>query len=313
MGVSPVIIRGMTLVVAACTPLGVRLGADMRLTDRNAAHHGFLSARLKLVLVSSTQCIAYAGRDGLAITAIRHIFTKELDPTRAASHLLDVHITEAQTADFLVASLDPIALVAITNGRAQQCRASWLGDLAAFDEYQRNYHADHRLLPEDAYASAGEATDIEIATRMASGMEAVVHGAPVDAKGNLVLPSGGAHETVGEAIVYARRRVHHGLFGYGVYSRARSSGFAPTLATKLGVVPPDWGSAERGAFTYSMLVPADPGVAAVGLYFVEGELGILYAPLIFDEPTPVTRVSREEFVRVVEAEHGIKLEGMGIV
>jgi hypothetical protein len=302
----------MTLAVAECTPLGVRLAADMRLTDPNAAHHGYLSARLKLVLVSPTQCVAYAGRDGLAITAIRHVFREQLDPTRTASYLLDVHVSEAQAADFLIASLDPIGLVAVKGGRAEPCSANWLGDQAAFNEYQRNYHAQHTLLPPDAYESADEAADIEIASRMSSGMQAAVHGAAVDASGNLVLPSGGEFETVGEAVVYAHRRVRHGLFGYGLYNRAQSSGFARPLEPDLGVVPPDFGSAERGAFSFFMLVPVDPGVAAIGLYFAEGAMAILYAPLILDKPRRITQVSREDLVRLVEAEHGIKLEGLGI-
>jgi hypothetical protein len=78
----------------------------------------------------------------------------------------------------------------------------------------------------------------------------------------------------------------------------------------LGVVPPDFGSVERGSFASDVLRPRTPGVAALGIYFREGRLGLLYAPLLFDEPEPYRRVSLEQFVELVRLRHGVVLGGL---
>lgn len=300
----------MTLVVAHCTPLGVRLSADMRVTDRDAVRHGFLCAQLKLVLVSPMLCIAYAGAAGLAITAIRRVHESRFDFGDAVSYLLDVHVRAGRRTDFIVAGLQPTSLVAIKDGAAKESHSGWLGDSLALNEYKHNYDRQSTLLPASAYPSAEYAADIDIASRMSAGMRAVISGAHTDQDGNLTIPSGGVHETVGEAAVFAHPRIAHGgLFGYGFYRSAESSGFAPPLKPDLGVVPPDFGSAERGAFSYFVLTPTDPGIGAVGIYFVEGSLGVLYAPLLLDEPASVAKVSLKDFVNAVEDDYGIRLDG----
>jgi integrase len=62
--------REMTLVVARVTPLGIRVAADMRLTDEAEIRRGFLHAALKVILLSPVECAAYAGNAQLAVRAI---------------------------------------------------------------------------------------------------------------------------------------------------------------------------------------------------------------------------------------------------
>ena len=302
----------MTLVVARKTQLGVRLAADMRLTDRSATQHGFLNARLKLVLVSPGQCIAYAGADSLALDTVRRVANAGLAPTDAACDLLEAHLKSAGEVEFLLASLDPCQLIAIKDGRRELCEASWLGDVDAFGEYQEHYHAAQYLPPAETFDSRAEADDMEVAARMGSGMAAAIHGPALDASGQPVIPAGGQHATVGEAIVYAHRRVPHRKFGYAYCTHARASPFAERSESQTGVIPPDFGSAEKGAFSYFFLAPIEPGIAAVGIYFAEGRLGALYAPLVDDGPQTYRRLSLAAFVRRVAAEHRITLEGFGL-
>jgi hypothetical protein len=66
----------------------------------------------------------------------------------------------------------------------------------------------------------------------------------------------------------------------------------------------------RGSFAYDVLRPQHPGVAALGMYFHEGRLGLLYAPLLFDRAEPYTHVSWEQFVELVRLRHGIALAGL---
>jgi hypothetical protein len=112
-------------------------------------------------------------------------------------------------------------------------------------------------------------------------------------------------------VVRVGPRVEDGLFAYFNTGKAETSVFFEPLPARDGVVPPDFGSAERGGFSYSMLMPQEPGVSAIGVYFIEGRLGVLYAPLLRDEPEPYPQVSQEAFVEDVERRHGIELRGFG--
>jgi hypothetical protein len=142
---------------------------------------------------------------------------------------------------------------------------------------------------------------------MSNAMEAVVFGAPpLTPSGYL---PGGSHPNVGEAIVKVVPRVEDNLFKYAEMNRAESSRREEPLPPGLGVVPPDWGSAERGAFSYSMLTPRQPGVGAIGLYLYEGRLGVLYGPLILDKPETYRDTTPEGFIEVVRLRHGIELGG----
>src|SRR5205085_8732976 len=83
------------------------------------------------------------------------------------------------------------------------------------------------------------------------------------------------------------------------------------LPAGLGVVSPDWGSPEKGAFSYTILTPEQPGIAAIGLYFHEGRVGMLYAPLVLDQPAVYPKVTIQAFAELVRLRHGIKFIWLG--
>jgi hypothetical protein len=300
----------MTLVVARVTPIGVRVAGDMRITDPNAAGpRGFLGAALKVILLRPTLCIGYAGNVGLALAAIRRVASEDLSAEDVESQLLDVHRRSDGNTDFLIASLRPSRLVVVKNGRAKASSAAWIGDQRAFAEYQLHYYDElRRLLPLESYDSPERAEDIAIATRMGNGMEAVVHGASFVIEGEtriLTRPQGGSHQAVGEAIVYVVLRAEDDLFGYSVLMRATAS-----VSEESGVGSLET-SAARGVFSYKVLVPTQPGVGIVGLYFDQGQLGVIYAPLLLDDPERYPGVSRDAFIELVRLRHGISLHGIG--
>jgi hypothetical protein len=282
------------------TPLGVRLAADMRITDPNdRGPRGFLGAALKVILLSPTLCIGYAGNHGAALGAIRQVASEELGADEARSLLLDAHLRSDPKADFLIASLRPSALIVVKEDRAKDVAASWIGDQEAFAEYQRFYHQQPFRPPDDFYDSAERAGDIEIAARMGNGMEAVVHGASLVIDGEtqtLNRPEGGSHKTVGEAIVNVVLRAEDDLFKYSIFGR-----FTASL----------YDSEVLGAFSYSALASAQPGVGVIGLYFDQARLGVLYAPLLFDDPERYSSISREAFIERVHHVHGVSLQGLG--
>jgi hypothetical protein len=105
--------------------------------------------------------------------------------------------------------------------------------------------------------------------------------------------------------------VEDGLLKYSEQVRAMVSPFTAPLPPGLGVVPPDF-SAEGGGFSYAILTPDQPGVGAIGIYFDQARLGVLYAPLLFDEPERYANVSRDAFVELVRLRRGISLSGIGL-
>jgi hypothetical protein len=50
----------------------------------------------------------------------------------------------------------------------------------------------------------------------------------------------------------------------------------------------------------------------IGVYFDQGPLGVLYAPLLRDEPERYPRMPRAQFIELVRERHGVSLEGLGL-
>jgi hypothetical protein len=288
----------------------------MRITYPGAVEpSGFLNAELKLILVRPTLCIGYAGSPPeAAIDGAREVSGDELSPENAVKLLLETHLRLEGRLDFLVAALRPSRLAIIKDGRAEQAEAGWLGDREAYAEYQARYFAEVFLPGAGFYDSDERRRDIEVAIRMGGAMNDVVFGAhDLSATNqddpNAGRPRGGSHPSVGEAVITVVPRVEDNLFKYNHVTNAQGSWRTEQLPPGLGVVPPDFGSAERGAFSYSMLSAAQPGVAAVGIYFYEGRLGVLYAPLLLDQPDPYANVTPEAFIELVRLRRGITLTG----
>jgi hypothetical protein len=288
----------------------------MRITYRGAVEpSGFLNAELKLILVRLTLCIGYAGSPPeAAIDAAREISRDDLALEETVELLLKTHLRLDGRLDFLVAALRPSRLTIIRDGRAEQAEAGWLGDREAYAEYQARYFAEVFLPGPGFYDSDERRRDIEVAIRMGGAMNDVVFGAydlsaTNQGDPNAGRPRGGSHPSVGEAVITVVPRVEDNLFKYNHVTNAQGSWRTEQLPPGLGVVPPDFGSAERGAFSYSMLSAAQPGVAAVGIYFYEGRLGVLYAPLILDQPEPYRNATLEQFVELVRLRRDVTLTG----
>jgi hypothetical protein len=289
----------MTLIAARVTPRGVWLTSDMRIIDPGASGvAGFFGAALKLVLLGPELCIAYAGRQATAIAAIRRLHRQRSSPAAAVDHLLEVHL-EDPAVDFLVAALGPQSLTAIKDGAAEQAETAWLGDPEAFGRYQELFHGEHLLPPSEGLDPLQKA-DLDVAVTMNDAMQDLVLADPDPWSPQ---PS---HPSVGEASVTVGPRVPDGFFGYHRFS-SYVAPFGVTLPSGASL-----SSTEHGTFTMSILTPLEAGVAAIGLHFREGSLGILYAPLATESgerPERLCPVTLEEFIGEVESRFGIRLVG----
>ncbi len=288
----------MTLIVARVSPRGVWLTSDMRITDRSAAKiPGFIGAALKLILLSPTLCIGYSGRVASAIPAIKEVFDEGMTATGAAEFLLEIHRGDPEV-EFVVASFDPNALLVVKDGRSTEATAAWLGDPNAFNRYQELYHGDQFATP-SADLDPTYADDLSVAVPMNDAMQDLVLASPeFTAPGEWKSPVGEASVTVGP-------RATDGLLGYHRYQ----SWSAPVAPDRPAGAP--WVSTEEGTLTLCFLAPLEPGVSAVGIYFPEGRLGVLYAPLTAEGGTDrFPGVSIAEFAELVKNRYGVALEGL---
>jgi hypothetical protein len=160
--------------------------------------------------------------------------------------------------------------------------------------------------------AAGQAQNLERWARVLPATEyedLVVASRSIDAMRS-VIDSG--HATVGEAAIFVVPRPPldpSPIFAYTELSHAQTGRDRPTQP---GVNPLQAGSAAHGDYSYAILTPEEPGIGAIGIYFLEGRLGLLYEPLRRDDPQPFSNVSVADFKRLVRERHGIPLGGIGI-
>jgi hypothetical protein len=294
----------MSLVVAHRISYGVRLSADLRVTNANATRivPGYLSGVLKAVIVHPHVCVAFAGKPvTAAIDAIRRLDIlpdSAVDVARIADLLLDSHRRVGEI-DFLLATLHPTVLARIGDGAvAWDLPTAWIGDYDAFALFQHTYLEENPVLsrfadvlPEDEF------NDLVVADRSIDALQAVI---------NFDLP------TVGESGIFVVPRPPQDANAGFAYLESSLASTGRPRPTHPGVNPLQAGSAPHGDFSFAILAPTEPGIGAMAIYFLEGQLGLLYYPMKFDDPRRFPNVSVADFKDAVHAEHGFSLRGIGI-
>jgi hypothetical protein len=292
----------VTLVVARSWPSGrVRVTADLRVTDAQELRRGYPSAVLKNVILSETVVVAAAGNAELALHALRALPDR---PERAAEVLPALEKSSAAAGagdcrtEFLVAGAGDGLWRVTASGARDDGRASWIGDAAAYAVYQHGYHESPvgppLIVPGISPPGLPPAFDTEMqeVLRMGDGIHRL------DATGSV--------PTVGEAFITASatpsRPLHY-------EQQAFLAADHEQVIEPRAWVAADWGTVARGGFGYATLVPEQPGIGMLGLYFPHAGLGLLYHPLRRDEPFVYPRMSHAAFRACVLAEHGIAING----
>jgi hypothetical protein len=280
----------MSLVVARKTPGTVRVISDIRVTRfGDDVRNGYASGALKAIIISPNLCIAYAGVIRVALSAIRYAASRSEDFEFVANTL-----SATNEVEFILATRGEICC--IKNGQLSRgLENAWIGDKDAFAVFQRNYHAPCEPSRIEEFLESGEAADLRVATRMTTGMRAAIQDSTVHSVG------------VDDITVVVRP----GGFAYKEKSELRASPLPAILPAGFagGVIPADFGSAKRGAFSYSVMTPRDAGIGAVAFYFYEGKFGLLYVPLLDDCPAHIPSGSPGGFRAEVETRYGIYLQG----
>jgi hypothetical protein len=267
----------MTLIVARTIDGSVRILSDWKVTHEDPRRSGPLHGAPKALALSSHLAVAYSGTNYYyALEQIRRSARKSSGMVAEDVAQALARISSDGQHDFIVASCSQIHLV--REGTIQfDLPTAWLGDFDAFEAYQRAYHEalPLELPPVGPFSSAYFTTVL----RMAQAFD-------------FVLTDDRLHSVGGFLISLTSRSSRGHGFHYlpHTYSDESAKG-------------------ARGTYNYSLLVPREIGVAAIGIHFREGEFGALFRPLedVMVERIPAPTV--RDFLLEVERHFGLRLEG----
>ena len=284
----------MTLVVGEATAQGPRLVSDTKIYFPGATHIGYDRGALKLVVLHHELAVGFAGDVAVALDAVRAIHGRQLDGAPNVPQVLRI-LEEASTggrreAEFLVATGDG-SLARVRHGRSEVgLDDAWIGDPRAFSRFQ-----EARLASDPVWASLTSDLDLASGTeRMAvlgRAMRTVIDSDDVDSVGDFcvcVAYGDRGFEYLESTFVYVGRDFvvdqHRDLIGQMAQS------------------------VEDGGFSESVVEPANPGVAALGLSFPQARLAMMLLPLEFHEVQVLRDVGPNEFADAVRDRFGVEMK-----
>jgi hypothetical protein len=303
----------MTLVVARRSIDGrIRVIADMRLMDDWNIKRGYPHAVLKNIILDRDLLVAYAGNASFAVDTIREYRDQRGDTLTGG--LLDAAERAGEGRDgveFLVADVQRGLFRVRRSGIEPAGQATWIGDLDAFGLYQELYHGMPKPQvitletengpPPEPYP---DTPDTEAFLRMSGAIGNIQffkHG-----PGDLEIP---ALATVGEAFISAFSAPE----GFHYEPQAMLSADHEQVIEGPEWATLNWGNVANGGFGFAQLSPSEPGFGLVGLYFAHAGLGLIYHPLAWDGPIFYRRITHDEFLRAVEEDHAVAIDGARIV
>jgi hypothetical protein len=121
----------MTLIVGLKAGDSVRLLTDTRISHPDVTQVEEIPGRLKIVVLNSSLCVAYAGAANLGVDSIRRVAARPgVNVTIAADILRNVTQQAQGAVDFLLASSGPPAtLLRISGGQTTEVLTqTWIGD-----------------------------------------------------------------------------------------------------------------------------------------------------------------------------------------
>ena len=280
-------LRDMTLVVARRAGDALELASDLRVTDELDIRRGYPFGILKIVSLGPELAVAFAGGVDLALDALESVSaTPGLDHDKVAAGLVPFSIRGTLPPDFIVASTNPVAISRVSAGAIEAgLHTAHIGDPAAFNRYQEIVAGGPALPP-----------DLETHYTLAATMG--------PAMGTLVRE--GSSLTVGEASIGMRASAD----GFLRYVPGAVVQFVDQAIPSGEWTALRFGSAAEGGHAFSILVPLEPGIAAVGIHFRQGRLGLLYRPLADRFPFSYHPVDHDRFRAAVQAEHGFDIQGV---
>jgi len=285
--------KNMSLIVTIVDNMGMHICADLRIVQpetrpKNKERHipNFFNGVLKIVPVSKSLAIAYAGAVSIGLEAIREVKKSGDLSSDIPGRLIQILEDKADTSqcDFIVFDAAEHVIYRIKNGEITELRngRTWIGDVDAYALFQKELEKSGFDEGLNVFAKG---------SMMMNALEAVINENSI--------------ENVGEYPL--AMLTHDGEIQPVVSFKAQG----PTQL-RPGLNPITFSNNPNvDSLIINTLVPVERGVAAIGLYLNKFQKGALYLPLERDEPFIVDGKTIEEFRKKVESEHGVELLGGG--
>jgi hypothetical protein len=284
----------MSLVIALVGQDRLHLCADLRvvksdiLTDDRQRHSpDYFNGVLKIIPVSSSVAICYAGTVSIALDAIRAV--KDSGCTSdVAAELIISRLRESNSleeCDFLVVDAAKLLVQKIQNGSVSiiDTGRTWIGDADAYNLFQSK-------LNELGYSE--DENTIAKSVKIMNSLQSVINDRSINSVGEYPIT---AHSSNGE--------IHLGVaFSAQGPSRPLNSELNPVHFSN---------DTNDDSLIINLTVPIESGVAAVGIFITQAHSGALYAPLIQDAAYIINGYTIGEFRRNVLNDYGIEMLGGG--
>lgn len=273
----------MSLVVAMIDSGRLHICSDLRVTQPNIQPEGsrrhtpnYFNGVLKVVPISKSTAVAYAGTVTSALEAIRNIAAMKVSFDEIPQELIKMFEENPDECDFLIIDASKPKIYQIKSNKLTVINQgrTWIGNVDAYNAFQEQLDINN-------YNSAPN--PIAKSSIMMNSMDAVIENSSI--------------ESVGELPIHAFN--HNGELQFSVGFSATGPGLS-------------FGSdMNQDALILNLTVPVERGVAAVGIFLTQFHQGALYLPLVRDEPYIIDGNTIGEFRTRVMSNHAIELLGGG--
>jgi hypothetical protein len=284
----------MSLVIALIDQGRIHVCADLRVVksdiltvDRRRHSPDYFNGVLKIIPISSSVAICYAGTVPIALDVIR----AAKDSGCATNVIPDLVIDKLRESnnieecDFLVVDAAELVIQKIQNGKVTTLDngRTWIGDIDAYNLFQLK-------LNESGYSE--DENPIAKSAKIMNSLQSVINDKSIN--------------NVGEFPITARSS--NGKIQLGVAFSAQG----PSRPSGPRLNPVQFSTnTNDDSLIINLTVPVERGIAAVGIYITQARRGALYMPLIQDAPYLVDGNTIGEFRKKVLNDYDTELLGGG--
>ncbi|MBN7815813.1 hypothetical protein [Algoriphagus pacificus] len=280
----------MTLIVAKNIDGKIQIESDSRITDSNVVKANPLKGLIKLIIYLPEVSIAYAGDVKFAEEAINTLY--KLKPNYLndlVGILMASHQKSIGETDFIIATLvkGTCNLIKISSGRIEDnLQTAWIGDIDAFELFQKNFHE----------LKGNEEENVNI---FSEAFKKTIENESLESVGDFqisVLTTDNNSHKVPVFMYQERMELTSG----GTIKQTIPAGESVALS---------FGNASNGSFGISYFTATDLYKQAIGVYFSEGNFGLLFFPMKRLTNIKFPELTAQEFIDKIKKEYGVPMRG----
>lgn len=267
---------------------------DLRVVRSDLVPHGtsrqtpnYFNGVLKIIPISPSIAIAYAGTIQIALNTIRAVKDAGYSSGEIADSLVKSlrDSGSIEECDFLVIDAAELVIYKVQGGKVSVTRngRTWVGDNDAYNLFQAK-------LAELDYENAPNS--IAKSSAMMNSLDAVIQNNTAISVGEFPIAAFSHNRELQLSVAFAA--------------------FGSSLPTKVGLNAMTFSNdVNDDSIIVNLCVPAERGIAAIGVYLNKFRRGAFYMPLVYDEPLVIEGGTIGEFRANVLKNYGVELLGGG--